>query len=740
MLFWDKERRAADPVAQPVEDTDSDMPPPQADVRDWAKLPYLLESDDENVPELLHYFTFLYGLYPLNFMSYIRKPQRYLRHANFPGADDLDIEPSEIRQRSEPFRQVHLMHPNFFMVTLETELTDNNRWSKSSAADVVAECMALYVPSEDGLEHVPRPRGPLRKAEPNGDIPDLPLLDSDEVTPLPSRHMSWRDTRSGGFISPEGFRPASGLHRKMSQTSQSMPSIGNSPSMPPSDRHDSPTLPPQTLGSPAHPLTEMLTSHMPARSSLYQALTNESAISLTPSTNHDQFHVNAYLESLTRDNIPQSPSMRPTTGPATGASGLKVAYLQREIQLLKNDLNFERYLKQQHLSHIGKIRRQQIREARVEAETQHLVNTNRGLKSKLEEAQRQSIQMKKETEKSKTHSRKWEAELSGKLRVLREEQKKWIAEREQFITDLATANENNNKLKLITVDSESKELAANQSLMSVQSSLQELERLQKDVEVMSKKILVYEVGERDTQKSKASEEAALSRVHLLEMELAARDTELAKSKAAFDAELASLRSNNSPATHQSSDTERLRLTQTFLDSAMAASRHRINELTLSHSHLLKRFTRLQNAYTELREHLEDLDAGKEALLGGSSSFNGSSPTRRFKSRAHARSDPEPTIFEGGPSNPFQGRRSDSGNRSVTPVGGRSPVSPSAYSPFQSPQPYGQPGPVRTSDEGVNADGDGPPKIKPQSDVRVFGRGEFPCLRFSVLESGRDGRV
>jgi solute carrier family 25 protein 16 len=179
MLFWDRERRATDILPRDDDDEKSEEEPPPEQDRSWVKLTYLLESEDEKVPELLHYFTFLYGLYPINFMSYIRKPQRYLRHADFGAAEDLDIEPTEIRERSEPFRRVHLLHPNFFMLTLEIELTDNNRWQKSEAADVVAECMALYSLGEDVYGPEDRSRGPVKKAEMNVDVPEHPLLDED---------------------------------------------------------------------------------------------------------------------------------------------------------------------------------------------------------------------------------------------------------------------------------------------------------------------------------------------------------------------------------------------------------------------------------------------------------------------------------------------------------------------------------------------------------------------------------
>ena len=426
MLFWDRERRAASETSEELDEEKRVESRSVSDAdKSWTKLPYLLESDDDTVPELLHYFTFLYGLYPINFMSYIRKPQKYLRHSNFPGADDLDVEPTEIRERSETFREVHLLHPNFFMMTLESELKDNNRWMKSEAADVVAECMALYSPGDEGLLHASRSKSSMghKKVEQNVDVPEQPLLgEPNAVSPYQSRHTSWRNTQSTAVASPEPSRSSHipDLHRKASQTSQSVASIADSPALPPTDRFlDSPTLPPQLMSGHVA-LKDILTSQASTRGSIYRSVTNDSVQSFTDSHNPDKpFHVDADLDSLSRAPVPRSPSLRP----AYAEPSLRIAYLHREIQLLHNDLNFERYLKQQHLSHIGQLRRKQIREARVEAETQNLINTNKALKSRLEELKKSMLQMRSETEKSKSHSRKWEADLSSKLRLLREEQK-----------------------------------------------------------------------------------------------------------------------------------------------------------------------------------------------------------------------------------------------------------------------------------------------------------------------------
>lgn len=668
MLFWYRERKATEPRPRADDDekSEKEISLPEQD-ESWDKLSYLLESEDEQVPELLHYFTFLYGLYPINFMSYIRKPQRYLRHANFPGAYDLDIEPTEIRQRSEPFRRLHLLHPNFFLLTIESELTDNNRWQKSEAADVVAECMALFVPGEDAQGLVHRSKALAKKVAVDSDVPEQPLLDEETVTPYQSRHTSWRNTTSTAVASPTEIRHSS-LHRKYSQTSQSMPSIADSPSLQPSDRHDSPTIPPTMTASPSNnQLSDMLNTQKSIRGSLYQSLTNESVASLALSNSpHDPHHVAAYLDSL---GPQRSPSLRPTTNDPN----LKVAYLHREIQLLRNDLNFERYLKQQHLSHIGQLRRNQIKEARVEAETQNLLNANRGLRSKLDEAKRANLQMKKESEKSKAHSRKWEADLSAKLHVLREEQKKWLLEKADLKKDLEIAVDKAEKLKQLVVTSESRELAARQKTMSVEASLDELERLRNEVENLTFRIRKYEARDLDVLRQEDAAAEAFKRVTLLEMELRARDQQLARSKQAFEQELHE-REEKAKEDKEEAYVQKTTLSQEMLDSVLESSRKKIAELKRQHERLLRRYSNLQCAYTDVRERLEQKEytIPDEPLLRGSGFGQGiegrispsppspqeprtmtmqesrppQRPEQRYRRRAaHKTSDPETYVYE-----------------------------------------------------------------------------------------------
>ncbi|KAG9240813.1 Hamartin protein-domain-containing protein [Calycina marina] len=635
MLFWDRERRAAlETTSQNSDDGITEKPHPNAtEDKLWQKLPYLLESDDDTVPELLHYFTFLYGLYPINFMAYIRKPQKYLRHAKFPGADELDVQPTEIRERSETFREVHLLHPNFFTMTIESELTENNRWMKSDPADIVAECMALYSPGEDNVSHASRSRriSSHRNIEPNADIPEEPLLDYPDATTTTYKHTSWRNTQSTAVASPEPSRSSHcpGLHRKGSQTSQSPASAAESPLLYAADRLDSPTLPPQMMSSqPA--LKDILTSQASARGSIYRVLTNDSMHSFAHTHDPDNsYHIDADLESLTRGPIGPSPALRPTSNePST-----RIAYLHREIQLLHNDLNFERYLKQQHLAHIGQLRQKQIREARVEAETQNLINSNRSLKSRLEDMKRDMLQMRNETEKSKSHSRKWEAELSSKLRVLREEQKKWLREKEELTMKLSTVEKDAGSLRDIIVNSEARELGCQQKMNSIELNLDELAYLKGEIEKLTLALRKYEANELQATLDKEKEEAlgqgTLSamhniaplcmdsadvisvEVHLLKLKLRARDEELTKAQASTDNE-ARMNNRITPPVRKSS------LPEETLEAALSVSKKRVVEIQKAHSHLISRYNTLQEAYLDLKETYELETNNQEAppLLGG----------------------------------------------------------------------------------------------------------------------------
>ncbi|KAK3065699.1 hypothetical protein LTS18_002506, partial [Coniosporium uncinatum] len=98
---------------------------PLLDDPTWEKLHHSFDHPEAPPPRVDYYFTFLYGLFPLNFMSYVRKPRKTLKGMAYPDADSLDLNQDLIRDRTEPHRRIHLLHPNFFSTTAEDELGDN---------------------------------------------------------------------------------------------------------------------------------------------------------------------------------------------------------------------------------------------------------------------------------------------------------------------------------------------------------------------------------------------------------------------------------------------------------------------------------------------------------------------------------------------------------------------------------------------------------------------------------------
>ena len=315
----------------------------------WSVVDSVPDTPEVSAPELLSYFTFLYGLYPLNFTSYIRKPRKYLKQIDFPGAEHFDLDQAVIRSRTEQYQRAHLLHPNFFNMTAEEELADN-RWIKAEPSEVSAECLGLYSGSHT----------PVRPAD----------LTSTSIFPAATESMA-----------------ASGL--------QSMDSI--------------------------------VTSSVGAESPTALSPTYSGSSSLGPRPS----------QTLSSDAV----------------------FLQRELMALRNELTFERYLKQQHALAIGQLKKDMVKEVAAEAETATLINMNRSLARKLTEANNFNERLQKETQSRKAHARQSEDQLNAKLRALRAT----LADQQAQEASLTQAHADIEALRELVVASEARELSAREA-------------------------------------------------------------------------------------------------------------------------------------------------------------------------------------------------------------------------------------------------------------------------------------
>jgi solute carrier family 25 protein 16 len=510
----------------------------------WQKLNSSFETATSTTPDVSDYFSFLYGLYPINFLLFIREPYKFLERVDYKDIDHLDIEEETIRQRTELYRQRHILHPNFLTLTAETELSDQSRWMKVEPADITAQCIGLVnnsTPADDyrkSIRSISKPALPDALL-PIEDIPTESLLSQEEEGRSTHGDVgghNWResDSISSTYASSVNARPK--LYSLFPRPNTATPSRGEK-------TPDSPTIPPATTfdsTGEAHvqdmlKLQEQLqaslqdsASKKDGRSPPYgmlprppagQAPTYPNSLTASP-------RLDAYAQSLNQNNAPRSPALRPAASDAHET----ISYLQREVMLLKNDLNFERYLKQQHLSHIGHLQRKHIKESTAEAETQNLINTNKTLKAKLEEAKKAYSASRQEALKSKNQAKKWEAELSAKIRTLREEQKAWRQDEESTKKALEAAKEETDHLQKLLTESEAEGLRSRQKLQSLRAEMEEINKLRNFVDHLSKKLSEYEDRSEQFEMQRHSEEDALSQLERMKLRLATREQEMQQMK------------------------------------------------------------------------------------------------------------------------------------------------------------------------------------------------------------------
>ncbi|CAM1511220.1 Fc.00g087330.m01.CDS01 [Cosmosporella sp. VM-42] len=559
LLFWPRERSRTG--EQPSDQRDQ--------TGGWEVCTYIPDIDDHPVDHLLEYYTILYGLYPINFMDYIRKPQRYLRHANVANANDIEVQPTEIRDKSERFRRQHLLHPNFYTLTIDSEKTDLGRWIKSEASEVVAECMGLCLVTESN---------------------DFTFQNLPSISPAPAPLTSEGSVKDEdpALLSSSTMIEPHGAGRLVQ--SASMESVVSHPGSQ-SSRADSPTLPPHLIQSSSHTqLQDMIQSNKAIKSGLHQSLTNDSVPSLSLS------HHDSVIERIAPPSILAPPTL--SSPLSLTETNTQVAHLQRRILLLQNDLNFERYMKQQHLAHIGDLRRKQMEEAVTEAETQNLIMLNRNLNNRFEAAKNAEMQVRRDSEKSRALAKKWEADLANKLKTLRDDSKRMKIEIDRLGKDLENSKAEREKLRNLVCEAEGKELNWKQNMQSIEIHGAEVDRLKSEVDRLTVEVRDYQAKELERQTAINSASEAEGKAEELRMKLEARENDLERTKKLFQSQIAALQTRLSE-----SQEDRGRVSphvRAAIDTSLAASREKQVEMEKQYKLLSRKYTALQSSLLDMK--------------------------------------------------------------------------------------------------------------------------------------------
>lgn len=571
VLCWDKfgVSAGANSDNEGSEDQEDDESKEDAESEHgWELLEHSVEYPDTAPPTVLHYFTFLYGLFPLNFMSFLRKPRKYLKSQNFPDADDFDLDQDLIHSRTEPHRRVHLLHPNLFTTTIEDELTEN-KWFKADPADIVTECMDLCVAVSTTLDD---PGPPPTTELPPIPVPPVPdTTHEEEGGNANDATASWRNTQSTMFAPSTTGPPDTS---DVPPPPKSVKSTGSaSPLLKSLDVLDSPTLPPakkpEFLGA-------SLLSPPPPESPAHR--------------------LGNFAHTLT------SGSNSPTHSDFQHHS---MAALQREIMLLRNDLNFERYLKQQHLTHIGQLQRKHIKEATDAAETQNLINANRTLKARLAKANELYAQLKKETLTSRSQSKKWESELSSKVRSYRDDQKSWQSSEDELRFELKKSQQDCEHLKMMVEKAEAEQLRAEQRSRALEIELEDYGSARRELEALQEKVMRFQDQSKDVEALVQERSELRNELEVANMRLNSREQERDRSIRAYERRIMELESRLQAADRSPAATGQLPASfQQMLDSALAQSNAKLQQLKKTHYRLLEQHTELQMKYHDLEADIE----------------------------------------------------------------------------------------------------------------------------------------
>ncbi|KAF5386567.1 hypothetical protein D9615_001902 [Tricholomella constricta] len=105
-----------------------------------------------------------------------------------------------------------------------------------------------------------------------------------------------------------------------------------------------------------------------------------------------------------------------------------ISGLQRELLLLRNELNFELWLSRENAKHIGRLYQDRILAKSAEVERQGLYNKLRNYRSQVVALEAELREHKQQASSAKNKYADWNNELQKKLKEFRDEKKAWISE------------------------------------------------------------------------------------------------------------------------------------------------------------------------------------------------------------------------------------------------------------------------------------------------------------------------
>jgi hypothetical protein len=259
---------------------------------------------------------------------------------------------------------------------------------------------------------------------------------------------------------------------------------------------------------------------------------------------------------------------------------------------------------------MGELRRKQVRQAATEAETQNLVMANRSLTQRVDDAKRGEAQIKKEFDRRRTMTNKWESDLMAKLKTLREEQKKRSLEEGILRRELARANEKCERLQQIVDEAEEKKLRLEQHLEAVDISNEEIERLKAEVMRLSASERAFQGRELAMERAMEAATAAETRAAQSAMKFEAQEGQLLEARGQYETQIKELSTKLSMALKEGQRKRDSEVTAVY-EGALAANRAKLAEMQKQHTTLLRKYTAVRYSLLDCQCKSEDKRGGPD---------------------------------------------------------------------------------------------------------------------------------
>lgn len=243
-----------------------------------------------------------------------------------------------------------MLHPNLVVMDAQSELTDKTRWMKMEPPDVIAQIMGL-----DLTNAASRVAFTDEHEKEQLDLLDESLWDSNKST-----------TSSKSIDEQHKSQQKEEEEKSVATTAAAMPEKDGGEE----EEANKPVM-----------ISNIVALHKALKSGA-EVLVGDDVWDAGLLQEQPSFSSNTESPSASTSAAPaathpveeEQKTLTTTTREMSSETKLLLAALKREVLLLRNELNFELFLKQQHLQHIGRLHREHVLDSSVEAERQQLVS------------------------------------------------------------------------------------------------------------------------------------------------------------------------------------------------------------------------------------------------------------------------------------------------------------------------------------------------------------------------------